>query len=346
MREQASADLAKLGAAAVPFVRRALNDPDEEIRERAENLLKNVEGTDARTAQCVAAARLLRRRAPAVAAAAVLGRLPDGGNGFAAEETMAVLAGLAGQQDAAVATLLAYVPDVETNAVEDDVTASLAVLAVHDGKVDAAVVAALKDKSLSRRAAAAVVVGRSGTVEQRVAVQALLADPDPRIRFRAAQGLLAGRDRIAVPALVALVKDGPPDLALQASELLSCAVGVHAPHTPYGDDAASRQNCKKAWADWSQKNAKTVDLSRADVDLPPLNPALRARAVVRQCFNALVQHDLAAFKKTCDVPFHMFAEPTRLKRDDLDGLFNENPIGVQMQPFYPLLVARRRCKSS
>ena len=303
VREKASADVAKLGAAAVPYLRRALNDPDEEIKERAENLTKNAEGTDNRAAQSAAAARLIRQRAP----------------------------------DGAAAALLAYVPDADSDAVEDEVVAALAVLAVRDGKVDAAVVAALKDKSPARRAAAAVVVGRSGTADQRAEVQKLLGDPDPRVRFRTAQGLLAGRDRAAVPALIALVKDGPPDLAYQADELLSCAVGPHAPHTPYGEDLQSRQNCRNAWAAWAQKNARTVDLSRADVDLPPFNPALRARDVARQCFNALVQGDLATFKRTADGPFRMFAART-YKREELEAAFNDNPLGIRGQPFYPLLM--------
>ena len=227
VREKASADLAKLGAAAVPYLRRALNDGDEEIRERAENLTKNAEGVENRAAQSAAAARLIRQRAP----------------------------------DGAAAALLAYAPDADSDAVEDEVVAALAVLGVHDGKVDAAVVAALKDKAPGRRAAAGVVLGRSGTAEQRADVQKLLADADPRVRFRAAQGLLAGRDRAAVPALIALVKDGPPDLAYQADELLSCAVGAHVAHVPYGQDAQSRQNCRAAWTAWALKNAKQVDLS-------------------------------------------------------------------------------------
>ncbi len=304
VREKASADLAKLGAAAVPYLRRAQNDADEEIKERAENLTKNAEGVENRAAQSAAAARLIRRRAP----------------------------------DGAAAALLAYAPDADSDAVEDEIVAALAVLGVHDGKVDAAVVAALKDKAPGRRGAAGVVVGRSGTAEQRADVQKLLTDADPRVRFRAAQGLLAGRDRGAVPALIALVKDGPPDLAYQADELLSCAVGAHAPHVPYGYDAQSRQNCRAAWAAWAQKNAKQVDLSHAEVDLPPFNPVLRARDVVRQCFTSLIVGDLPGFKRTTDAPFHMFGEPTHNKREELDGVFNENPMGVRGQPFYPLLV--------
>jgi len=232
--------------------------------------------------------------------------------------------------------LLAYLPDADSDAVEDEVLASLAVLAVHDGKVDAPIAAALKDKLSSRRAAAGLVLGRSGTPEQRAEVRTLLLDADPRVRFRAAQGLLAGRDHAALPALIALVKDGPTDLAFRADEILSCATRIS--HVPFTEDAATRRNCYKTWEDWSRRYGKVVDLNRAAVDLPAFNPALRAREVVRQCFNALVQSDLAAFKKTVGLPFHFGGEPTYTKTDDLGRFFNERPLGVQGQPWAPLIV--------
>jgi hypothetical protein len=290
VRQKASDDLAALGAAAAPYLRRALDDPDEEARQRAAILVKSADGADARAAEAAAAARLLRQRAPADAAP----------------------------------VLLAYTADADGVAVEEEVVASLAVLGVHDGKVDAAVLAALKDKDSAARAAAAAVVGRSGTPEQRADVQALLNDPDPRVRFGAARGLAAGRDRAGVSVLVALVKDGPSDVAARSAELLSCAAGLRAPRVDYSDDPAVRQNCAKAWAAWGQRNAKTVDLSHADCDLGAFNPAERARDVVRQCLSALVANDPAAFKKAADVPFHIpNQQPPSLTRDDLDRCFND-----------------------
>jgi HEAT repeat protein len=302
VRRKATADLAALGPRAAPFLRRALNDPDEEIKDRAEALLKSVSGTDAQAAQSTAAARLIRARAPA---------------------------------DAAV-VLLAYLPDADNDAVEDEILASLAVLAVHEGKVDAPIGAALKDKESSRRAAAGLVLGRSGTPEQRAEVHALLRDADPHVRFRAAQGLLAGRDHAALPTLIALVKNGPTDLAYRADELLSCATRIS--HVPFAEDAATRQSCSKTWENWSKRFGTVVDLNRAAVDLPPFNPALRAREVVRQCFDSLVHNDLAAFKKTAGLPFHFSGEPTFTKTGDLERFFNERPLGVQGQPWTPLIV--------
>jgi hypothetical protein len=232
--------------------------------------------------------------------------------------------------------LLAYVPDADNDAVEEEVLASLAVLAVHDGKVDAPIAAALKDKQSSRRAAAGLALGRSGTPEQRSEVHALLLDADARVRFRAAQGLMAGRDHAALPALVALVKDGTTDLAYRADELLSCVTRLS--HVPFAEDAATRQNCYRTWANWSARYGKAVDLNRAAVELPAFNPALRAREVVRQCFNAMVQNDLAAFKKTVGLPFLFGGQPAYTKTDDLDRFFNQRPLGVQGQPWTPLIV--------
>ena len=304
VREKASADLAKLGAAAVPHLRSALNDPDEEIKERAEILLKNAEGTENRAAQSAAAARLLRQRAPEGAAAA----------------------------------LLAYAPDADNDAVENEVVASLAVLGVHDGKVDAAVVAALKDKAPGRRAAAGVVVGRSGTAEQRADVQKLLTDPDPRVRFRAAQGLLAGRDRSAVPALIALVKEGSPDLAYQADELLSCAVGSRAAHARGARTPRAGRTADPPGTPGRRRRRTPRWIFPARRWIYRRSTRRCGRDVVRQCFSSLVAGDLPGFKRTTDVPFQMFGEQTHTKREELDAVFNENPIGLRGQPFYPLLV--------
>jgi hypothetical protein len=65
---------------------------------------------------------------------------------------------------------------------------------------------------------------------------------------------------------------------------------------------------------------------------------MKARDVVRQCFNSLVTGDLAAFKKTADAPFLMAAEPIYQTRDDLDRYFNEQPMGLRNGGFYPLVM--------
>ncbi len=110
------------------------------------------------------------------------------------------------------------------------------------------------------------------------------------------------------------------------------------PHIPIGDDAVSRQACTKAWTAWAQKKAKTVDLSRAHADLPPFNPALRARDVGRQFFNALIMGDLNAFQKAVGVPFLMTNENVYQNPDDLNNYFNENPMGLRNGQFTPAVL--------
>src|SRR5579859_1744971 len=194
VRQRASLDLLGLGPAALGHLRAARRNPDEEIKERLRAIIGELEKASRPSVSC-AAARLLRVRAP-------------GG---------------------AVEVLLGYLPEAEDDSVAEEVLCTLAVLGVNEGKVAPALIEARGDREPARRAAAALVLGRSGTREQRATVQALLSDSRPDVRFRAAQGLLAGRERAAIPALIALVSEGPAELAARADELLRCVAGAHAP---------------------------------------------------------------------------------------------------------------------
>jgi len=84
VRQAATTELAALGPTAVPYLRRALNDPDEELKERAENLIRTADGLEARAAQSAAAARLIvsgRRPTPRGPAGLHAGRRERGGRG-------------------------------------------------------------------------------------------------------------------------------------------------------------------------------------------------------------------------------------------------------------------------
>ena len=132
VREKASDDLLKFGSAALPQLQHALADKDEEIHERAR---EGIAALDGKTNPELTAAvvRVLRVKAPA--------------------ET--------------VKTLLDFLPNAENDTVADEVFMTLALLGVKENKVDAVLAEALKDKQAPRRAAAALVLGRSGTAEQR-----------------------------------------------------------------------------------------------------------------------------------------------------------------------------------
>jgi HEAT repeat protein len=281
VREKAGDDLRAFGAVALPQLRRALGDPDEEVRERAREGIAAVE-EKANADLSAAAARVLRTRAPA--------------------ETVKVL--------------LEYAPDAENDAVAEEVLTTLAVVGVKENKVDALLVEALKDKHPARRAAAALAVGRSGTAEQRKKVQALLSDADVRVRFRAAQGLLAARDRAGIPALIALLAEAPPELAARAEELLSCATAGRGPRSIISDNTQQNRAARAAWEQWWKNNAK-LDLAHADVDLPPYNPTLRARETVRQFIVAATAADNDKLNKLIDTPFIVLGDQALTKREQV-----------------------------
>lgn len=232
LREKASADLVAAGHAALPFLRLALQDPDLEIARRAQDCVAVIEG-GAEVTLAQAAARLLAARQPAGAAAVIV----------------------------------AYLPLASDEAVAEELLATLARVGVRDGQVDPAVAAALDDAAPVRRAAAAWAVGRSGGAEQRAAVHRLLADPDAGVRFRAAQGLLAGKEREAIPVLVALLGEGPLALARQAEDLLCRLAGDQAPAVALDAGAdAQRDRCREAWAGWWRDHGARVDLRHLDLE--------------------------------------------------------------------------------
>jgi hypothetical protein len=287
VRQRASLELLALGPAALPHLRAALGDPDEEIKERLRAVIGGLQ-KEARPAVSVAAARLLRSRKPS----------------------------------GAVEILLAYLPDADDDSVAEEVLCTLAVLGVNEGKVATTLVETRKDREPARRAAAALVLGRSGTREQRASVQAMLTDASPQVRFWAAQGLLAGRQREAIPVLIALVGEGPAELAVRADELLRCVAGARAPVWSPNGSAASRRRCQAAWANWWRYSAG-IDLRRAEVDLPPFNLALRCRQTAWQFFAAYRRGDREELKKLAGSPFLLGGEKILTQASDLEmQLFN------------------------
>jgi HEAT repeat protein len=175
------------GPPAVPFLRRALRDPDPEVARGAALCLKGI-GPAPEFTWLAAAVRLTAQRRPAGAAEA----------------------------------LLAYLPCVDEFG-EGAVFAALEVVGLRGGQPDPAAVAALGDKHPLCRAAAAGVVSRAADAGQRRRVARLLSDPDARVRYEAAAGLVRAGDQAAVHALVALLAEAPAALALLAEDLVGAA---------------------------------------------------------------------------------------------------------------------------
>ncbi len=145
-------------------------------------------------------------------------------------------------------------------------------------------------------------------------MQALLTDPDVRVRFRAAQGLLAARERVAIPTFIALLSEAPPELASRAEEMLSCVAGARTLRMPISDNVQQNRAVRSAWEQWWKQNAK-IDLSHADVDLPRFNASLQARETARQFVAAVFAGDKEKLDKLVETPFFCVGEQTFLKRE-------------------------------
>jgi hypothetical protein len=230
-REKASEELIRAGRKALPFLKPAERDKDPERARRVAQCLHEIE-SGAEINRIVAAARVLQERRPAGAAP----------------------------------VLLAYVPAAADEGVEQALLRALLAAGVKDGEPDAALEKALTDKDLLRRAAAAYVLGRA-VPGQRTAVRRLLADAEPRVRYEAGLALLHAGDKEAVPALIALLGDGPMSLGWRAQELLYRVAGDKAPTVFLADEAAAKRAAvAEAWQAWWKEAAATTDLSKVNLD--------------------------------------------------------------------------------
>jgi hypothetical protein len=183
---------------------------------------------------------------------------------------------------------------------------------------------ALAEKEPARRAVAALLLGRHGSAEQKAAVRKLLADPDPAVRLRAAQGLLAGREKAAVPVLLALLSEGPPDVARQADDLLSRAAGDTAPAASLGETKEQRAKCRAAWEGWWKANEARLDLAKADVDLQAVNPSALAKQTTRRMMDAwFLKGDVATTKQLSEAPFNIGGVMRHETREELDKFIDE-----------------------
>lgn len=286
VREQARKDLTKEGPLALPLLRPLLSGTDLETSRRAEQIIAAIELKFA-SVQSAAAVRLLRERKPA----------------------------------GAIPLLLNYLPYSPNDLVEDEVVTTVLTLALDAKKIDQALVAALKDAVPSRRAVAALVIGRMGDAGRRAGVRKLLADKEAVVRFRAAQGLLCARDKSGMPVLVALLADAPFRYAELAEDLLQRIAGAGAPQTALADSKAARAKGHEAWRQWWQNKEAQFDLAKTDTDLFFSNVQQQAKDVTRQFLNSILKGDFKLFQKSTDVPFTFVGQMSFSTRDELDVFF-------------------------
>lgn len=229
VRVAATKALIAMGPPALPRLRLALRDADLEVVRRAGQCLTEIEQKpNSLPALVMAATRLLTRLKPS----------------------------------GAILALIDYLPFTDDDWVEEEIFAALKILA---SKPDLDLLLLLEDPTPAKRAAAAYLVSRNGTVEHRTLARKLLADDEPIVRFRAAQGLLAGRDKAGVPTLIDLVGSGPLPLAARSEDLLHRLAGERAPvGTASSESRRDRLRTRETWAAWWRENEERVDLIQWD----------------------------------------------------------------------------------
>lgn len=162
----------------------------------------------------------------------------------------------------AVPALLGYLPNAANTDIEEEICFGLDGIAQKSCNVPKELLATLTDMHPKRRAIAACIVSNRGTPEQRALAKQLLKDPDPTVRLRTAQGLLAAKDASGVPTLIDLLGDEKFPIAWQAEELLHWAkgTGVGGPTVIVREGGEWATRCRAAWAAWWRDHQTNIDL--------------------------------------------------------------------------------------
>ena len=148
-------------------------------------------------------------------------------------------------------------------------------------------------------------LGCCGNPEERQVVRRLLSNPEPGVRFRAAQGLLAAGDKVAVPVLIDLLRDASIGLADKA-EILLRLIAEQAALSVSQEDAPQGTRYHR-WRGWWQTTGSRLSLPKADPDAILVGGMFRARRVANRFLIALDCGDAAAVKQLTASPFGMLA---------------------------------------
>src|SRR5262249_58292811 len=111
-----------------------------------------------------------------------------------------------------------------------------------------AVVRALKDRVPLRRALAATALCCQEQPEQWPAVRQLLQDPKPLVRLRAGLALAEVQDAQAIPVLIDLLAELPPEQRKEIEAVLIPLAGDWAPGAVTRDDEIARRIRRDALA--------------------------------------------------------------------------------------------------
>jgi hypothetical protein len=158
--------------------------------------------------------------------------------------------------DNAVRLLLDYLPVADGEDVVTEVHAALAALAWRAAETPPELLAATTAREPVLRAAAAFALASRPDQQERV--RALLADPNPLVRWRASEGLLRQGQREAVPVAIELIGKLPQAAeAERLVDLLRRLAGENAPETDQ----------RSAWLAWWERTGERLELAPLG-DLP------------------------------------------------------------------------------
>jgi hypothetical protein len=235
VRERAAKELLQYGMSALRFLDEARQDKDPEVADRAARLIEQIKGGPGSSLP-IAVLRQVRRINSADA----------------------------------VVVVMKYLPFADDTMVDDEALQTLLKIALQEGKPDPRIREFLKDSFPARRAAVGYIIGRARADADVEAARKLLADADPWVRLRTAQGMIACENRDGVPALIKLVEPQVEEITWRAEDLLRRIARDESPSSPTDDKPASRKAYVAAWDAWWAKNSKTAGLALAN-ELPLLN---------------------------------------------------------------------------
>ncbi len=232
VREKAVVELIARGRPVLPYLKEALKNSELEIVRRAQRCLQRIEEDPG-------------QRLPATVFRLLALRKPAG----------------------ALETLLAYLPFAEEDTLIE-MQSTLATLAIHDGKPDPALLAALGDSQPLVRATAAEALARANDIKSRPALRKLLADADRSVRLRVALAL-APRDVQAISVLIALMADLPGEQAWQVHDVLSQLAGEQCGRTKKSQRRLGRL------VEGQRRQGRSEPYRRSGETFPWLQPGLR-----------------------------------------------------------------------
>jgi HEAT repeat protein len=236
-RQQAQNELKKMGATIIPLLRHALKHADLEVRNRSRECLTTIEA-DKTVPLSPVTARLIALRKPKGAAEA----------------------------------LLAYLPFAEDDTLLDELQLALNMVAYPGGKAHPALVKSLIDKNPVRRAASASALCNGPMSDHLPLILRLLKDKDAIVRLKVALALAGAREQAAVPALISLVGELPPDGSAAAEEyLVKLARDTGPKNLPDGESSDILKKRSAAWDKWWADNKSRV------VMVDRFAPAVRER---------------------------------------------------------------------